>query len=293
MWLDQQLAAFDGDTLGTERSKVLGYQAILLLVIGAEYWVRAIPRWDTLTPFFLVSVPLASFLCVAALYRPIRRPAFALVALAHGTVIAREFPAAGNHAYLELLLCGLCTLIDPDEPDERRLFLRTVRYLVVLVFVYSGIQKAVHGYYFDGQFLAHSLWMETFRPVLALLMPADEYARLAAFSREVGDGPYAVRSTFFLLVSNGVWIVEILLGVLLVVRRTRTLAVFAAIAFVAAIEVAAREVFFGFIYTNSLLLFLPGDVHHRLVVPMAILLPVLIAVLALAHGGVIPMVRFH
>jgi hypothetical protein len=293
MWLDQRLAAFDGDTPGTERSKVLAYQAILLLIIGAEYWVRAIPRWDTLTPFFLVSVPLASLLCVAALHRRIRRPAFALVALAHGTVIVREFPAAGNHAYLELLLCLLCVLIDPDDADERRLFLRAVRYMVALIFVYSGIQKAVHGYYFQGQFLAHSLWVDSFRPVLALLMPADEYARLAAFSRAVGEGPYIVRSTFFVLLSNAVWIAEILLGVLLIVPRTRTLAVFASIAFVAGIEVAAREVFFGFVFVNSILLYLPGDVHRRLVVPMAVLLPLLIGILALAHAGIIPMVRYH
>lgn len=293
MWLDQQLAAFDGDIPGTERAKVLGYQAILLLVIGAEYWVRAIPRWETLTPFFLVSVPLASLLCVAGLHPRFRRWAFALLIVTHGTVIVQEFPAAGNHAYLELMLCALCTLIDPDEPDDCRLFLRAVRYVVVLIFVYSGIQKAWHGYYFGGHFLADSMWMETFRPVLGLLMPADEYARLLALDRNVGDGPIVVRSLFFVLVSNAVWIVEIALGLMLVVRRTRTLAVAASIAFVAGIEVAAREVFFGFIYVNSLLLFLPGAVHPRLIVPTAVLMPILIGVLALAHAGVLPMVSFH
>jgi len=293
MWLDQQLAAFDGDAPGTARGKVLGYQAVLLLIIGAEYWIRAIPRWETLTPFLLVSATLASLLCLAGLDLRVRRWAFALLVVTHGAVIAWEFPAAGNHAYLELLLCALCAFIDPDEPEESRLFLRAVRYVVVLIFVYSGIQKAVHGYYFQGHFLADAMWMETFRPVLALLMPENEFTRLAALDRNVGEGPYIVDSAFFVLVSNAVWIVEIVLGVMLVVRRTRTFAALASIAFVAGIEVAARELFFGFIYTNSLLLFLPGNVHRRLVVPTAVLMLVLIAVLALAHAGVLPMVRYH
>lgn len=290
--LDQTLGFLDGDP-ATERTTVLAFQSILLLVLGAEYWIRAIPRWEGLTPFFLVSVPLASLLCLAGLHLRVRRWAFLALVVTHGVVLAREFPATGNHAYLELMLCVLCALIDPERPEERRLFLRAVKWLALLVMFYSGLQKVVHGYYFRGLFLAHATWMESFRPLLGFLVGGDELARLVSYDRSVGDGPYFVDAPLLLLASNAVWIFEMGVTPFLVIRRTATLAVMACVAFLVLIETAARELCFGLIFTNALLLFLPRPIHHRLVWPTAILLLVLIVILVLAQAGVVPKVRYH
>jgi hypothetical protein len=70
-------------------------------------------------------------------------------------------------------------------------------------------------------------------------------------------GPYRVQNARFILMSNAVWIAEIVLPIGLVVRRTRTAAVVAALMFVVALQLGAREMGFAILFTNLLLLFAP------------------------------------
>jgi hypothetical protein len=66
----------------------------------------------------------------------------------------------------------LAAFLDPRRSEEQRLYLRSVRWLVCVTLFYSGVQKAVHGYYSRGQFLLYSLgatpWFAT---VFELLIP--------------------------------------------------------------------------------------------------------------------------
>lgn len=265
------------------------FELVLVLVVATEYWLRAVPKWGQLAPAYLGHLVAASLLCLAALRTAWRRVALGALAASHAVLVWHEFPAAGNHAYLEAIFLLLAALLAVDVEDEATTYAGAVRCLVVVVFFWSGVQKLVHGYWFDGQYLAFSLDSAGFRPVLGMLIPSDELARLATYRGEVGDGPYVVRSLPLRLVSNGTWLVELLLAPLLLWRRTRTVAALAGIVLVAAIEVGARELFFGLVFANAILLFLPGTVHRRLVIPVAALL----ALMALSRLGVLPAVVFH
>jgi hypothetical protein len=290
MFWSRALAILDGDEPGTLASKLRAYEIVFVAVLVTEYWARAIPKWGALSGIYVVSLALASVLGPLALWWPARRLAFAGLALTHVVVLWREFPAAGNHAYLELILCALAAFLDPRRTDEQTLYVRSVRWITCVVLFYGGVQKAVHGYYTRGQFLAYSLgatpWFGT---VFRLLMPADEFARLAAFKGQVGDGPYLVDHTAFVALSHVVYLIEIALVPLLLVLRTRVLGVLGAVAFVAAIEIGAREIFFGLVYVNMLLVFLPGDQHRKLIPAFAAVL----AVLMLSRLGVLPEMVFY
>ncbi len=89
--------------------------------------------------------------------------------------------------------------------------------------------------------------------------------------------------------SNAIYVIEIALVPLLVLRRTRAFAVCAAILFLVAIETAAREWFFGLISLNMLLLFCERDYNRRLVGVFAAAL----AGLLLMRWGVFPEVMFQ
>jgi hypothetical protein len=200
-----------------------------------------------------------------------------------------EFPVAGNHAYLELLLCALAALLDPAKTDEARLYVRAVRVMAVIILAYSGIQKLVHGHYRHGEYLAFSLGSASFRSVLRPILSGGEYDRLTTFTGVVGDGPYRVADWWFAAGSNATWVLEILLALLLCVRRTRRLAVVGAVVLLLAIEAAAREVFFGLVFANAILLFAPGSLH-RAVVPVA---GALLLVLVLSRFGLLPEITFY
>jgi len=289
MWLHEKLEFLDVDDEPVRLARIRAFELVFLLILLTEYWARAIPRWEGLAPNYVASLAIATLLCTAALWVPLRRLAFAGLALSHASVVWNEFPAAGNHAYLEVMLCTLCAGLDVRRRDDQVLFLRSVRWLVVLILFYSGVQKLVHGYWFRGEYLAFSLWIDTFRPVIEPLLAPDEYARLITFTRQPGDGPYLVDSLPLLVVSNGVYVAEMGVALLLLVPRARTLAVCAAMLLLLAIEVGARELFFGLIMVNALLLFPTVDASRRFVPLFAVVL----GYLMLVRVGLVPDMVFY
>jgi hypothetical protein len=106
---------------------------------------------------------------------------------------------------------------------------------------------------------------------------------------EIGDGPYRVESAALLLVSNAVYLTEIALAALLFVRRTRWVAVLVVLALLVAIEIGAREVFFGLVFASALLTFPRADVNRRLLPVVAALLTALL----LSRAGVLPEATFY
>jgi len=279
-------AFLDGDDPAVERRRADGFSRLFLIVFGTEYLIRAIPKWPGLPLAYTVSVVLVMALSAAGLRRDWRRAAFAGLAAVHVHVLWLEFPAAANHAYLELFFCLLGAALDVDDDTERRHFLRAARWLVCLVLFYSGLAKLVHGYWFHGEMLAYQLKFPYYRPVLGLLLPPAEYERLVAFSAHVGDGPYRVAALPFVLASNAVYLAEMGLAALLCVRRTRVLAAFLAVALLAAIEAGAREFFFGLVLTNALLLFTRRDTNTPAFWPAGAVLALLVLVRLGIFGSV-------
>lgn len=281
-WLEED----DADTLP---AKLAAFQVVLLLLLVTEYWCRALVRWQEIGPIYQLNLGAVTLLGLAGLWRPARRVAFLGIAVAQAIVVQQEFPATGNHAYLELVLCALSALLDLDVEADRRLYLRAVRWMVVVVFFFSGFQKLVHGYYFRGQYLAYSAWIESFRPVLRWLLPAGDLERFVSYGRATGAGPFLVRSPWFLMVSNGVYLAEMGAAVMLVVPRTRGLGLAIALFTIVGIELAAREVFFGLVFVNGLGTFLPRA-WNRWLLPPAI---AFLLVLLLVRAGVLPDATFY
>ena len=279
-------------------AQVVAFERIVVLVIGVEYWCRGLARWNDLSTAYLASLGAATALCLTALLTswrsfsraaPGRRAAFAALAAIHLFVLWNEFPAAGNHAYLEVMLLALTAFLDPRVATDRVLYVAAGRWLAIVILFYSGLQKLAHGYYFHAEYFAFSLWIESFRTVFQWLLPAEEYARLTAFTGQPGDGPYAVRGPLVVAIANLTWIAEMALAPALLWRRTRPFAVAAAVALIVAIELAAREAFFGLLYVNLILLFLERPWHSKLVAPVAALL----ALMLFVGIGWLPAVVFY
>jgi len=281
--------AADGDTLGSVPGKVRAFQIILSLVICTEYWVKALNAWDELVTVEFVALAGATLLAAVVVHGRWRRAGLAGFAVLQLAYICAHFPHTGNHRYLELVFLAVLAFLRDDEDDEVRLTLRSLRWMVIVVLFFSGVQKLVHGYYFRGQFLAYSMWRDWFRAALGPLLPAGDLERLTSYVVSVGDGPYLVSSPGFVAVSNAVWIVEITLAVFLVPRATRGVAWIATCLFVVATEAVAREFMFGIEFVAAITLFARGEVTRRMVVPVAMVLGLLV----LMRLGVLPEVLFN
>jgi hypothetical protein len=270
-------------------TKLRSYQVILALVVFTEYWTKALQSWALVETADVVALVAVSLLAAAVLHGDWTRTAFAGFALLQTWYVWTYFPLAGNHRYLELAIAVLFALLDDRNVEQRRLCLRALQWIFVVVLFYGGLQKLVHGYYFQGQFLSYSLWRVGFHAGLGWLLPAQELERLTSYAAAVGDGPYLVTSPVFLFVSNAVWIVEIALAVLLCVRATRPAAWVAGVLFVVGTEVVAREFMFGIEMVCAMLLFARTDLIRKTILPVSILL----AALVLMRAGLIPGFVFH
>ena len=209
---------------------------------------------------------------------PRRRAVFALLVVLQTWYLWTNFPHAGNHRYLELVLATLFAMLDEGNEAELRLLLRSVRGMVVVVLFYAGLHKLVHGYYFQGQFLVYSMWREGFQTALGPLLPAQQLG-----------GPYLASSPLVVGLSNAIWIAEIGLAILLVPRWTRTFAWIGTALLIVVTEAVARELMFGVEFLAAVLLFARADLVRPLLPPAALFLGVLV----LIRLGLLPEVLFH
>ena len=103
--------------------------------------------------------------------------------------IAITVPFTANHVFLEFLCLALLSVLDERDEREAELLLPAFRWLVGIFFFYTGLQKVLYGYYFDGQFLAYLAGTEDrFATVLGLIIPAEELAaRLQRLIGQIAD----------------------------------------------------------------------------------------------------------
>ena len=196
--------------------------------------------------------------CMGGLIPRIARGAIVLAAMLVAARIVLSFPFTANHVFLEFLVLVFFALLDVSKREQGNLLMLGVRWLTVVFFFYTGLQKLLYGRYFDGQFLGHSIaFDDRFAWLFKPMLPPAEFARLRAQAIVMeGAGPYSVDSALFLLISNGVYVFEMTAAVLLVLPRTRSFAAVAAIFFVVTIELGARELIFGAFMISLFLLFL-------------------------------------
>lgn len=257
------------DDRETHGSKLASFNFILLLTIAVHQVEDERLHWAGLI--------LACAL--VGLNERYRRGATAVVFSVLLVRYGFDFPSVANHSYLELLLLSLYLWIDSSKTEEKELFLQTCRWLTVIIFFYSGVQKLWYGEYFDGRYLVYLAGMaDRSRTAFEFFIPPEEMARLISYKREAGSGPFLIDSTIFKILSNSAWISEIVLSLLLLFRRTWPLALACAIFTVFVIEFIAREFIFGVLMVSMLFLFCQRDVNRRLLPVYIVFLAYLVAV---------------
>lgn len=244
-------------------SSLLVFRSLLLVHGSVRLWDRYLVEGGH--PLHLVMALTLSLAAVASASRRFAGAAiFAAVWSVGIEVVVTHGPA--NHVYAELLLLLLFAFLDPERDDEATLLLCALRWMVTLLLFWAGMQKLAYGTYFQGEFLSWMIaWRPAFADALGWILPAEELARLsAAGGVAIGSGPYRADSVWLVLASNAVWITELVLPVMLVVRRTRVIGAVLAVLFVLSVQLVAREVMFGLLYSQLVLLTLPGRSFRRI-----------------------------
>jgi hypothetical protein len=262
------LAAAGDDPFG----KLRAFELILLIHVSTRIWIWALRPYAAAGNAKLLAAVAVTALSLAALKRAWARPAVAVIALILFVKLIATFPAASNHSLLELLAIVLLASFDRRLAEERTLLLEALCWGVIIVFFSSGLQKVLYGTYFDAQFLGSFIALKSsFAQAFGLLVPAAEVSRLQSLPIREGAGPFAIDVPAIIVLSNAVYALEMVVPVFLLMGRTRTVAAAVAIVFTAALQTAARELLFGALFINLLLLF-PRRAVNWQVLPLFVLL---------------------
>lgn len=268
------MALAGDDQPQTRGSRLEAFQRVVLLTVVAELLVhRVLSPGSTFEQGAAAAAPvvlsdvlltLGFSLCLLLGFFPgSARPAGILAAVLAAFAALWYLPATANHSFLMVLCLFFAAAVDRDEPAEQDLALQALRWCWVIVFFTSGVQKLVYGLYFRGELLTYMIAHEdTFANLFGALIPVDELTRIRALA-ETG-GPYLSEWSPLALMSNMVWIFEIVAPVFLLLKPSRSVAAVLTLLFVAAIEFGARELFFGVMAVNLTLLFFRGDWIRRL-----------------------------
>lgn len=186
------------------------------------------------------------------------RLALVFAALFTGAKIALVFPGAANHMHLGFLALAFIAFAGLEDEAERTLALQACAALAIIVLFWSAIQKILHGLYFHGEYFAFTLTHSSRFGLLRAVLPADELAQLAALGEpRPGLGPFRLQSWVGLAISNGVYVAEFVAAGLLLYAPTRTVGFIFSVLIFSTIAGTTRELLFGSMMVNFLLLFAP------------------------------------
>lgn len=174
------------------------------------------------------------------------------------------FPSTANLSGLEFLSLLFLSIAQLEKSDDQQILVDALRFLVIWAMFFSGLQKVLHGTYFNGAYLGMLIANQgRFALPFYFVMPEGE---LSGLIDGPAAGPYKIVSPAVLGLSNLVYILEILAAILLIVPRFRKQGVVLSVALLVAIEVAAREYMFGMMVINLLCLFLDEKWSKRALV---------------------------
>jgi hypothetical protein len=288
LFIEREGETRTGGALEERRMRAFGL--IFFILYGSEILAKAAQRLDGagMAPVDWVEIGGISAGAVLLMRERWRQAGYGLVACVAIVRLGYGFPMSGNHAYLHATILGMLALFDPKEPEERAWQAGGLKWMLLVILFYSGLQKLLHGHYFRGEFFAYTISESaSFRHFMRWVLPAEEIDRIMRYGWETGSGPYRLYSPMGLFLSRAAFLGEILLPAIVFVKRTRSLGIIATALFIVGIELAARELFFGMIFLNMLLLFGPARLHLRLTWVFAALSVGLI----LSRAGILP--GFH
>lgn len=194
--------------------------------------------------------------------------------------VVSTFPTTANHGYATWLLSAFALWMLHMREWDRPAGLSLTRWLGVIIIVWSGAQKLLHGTYDHGEFLAYQVARHAgrFAGPLSVALPDAEMHRL--LSAQLSSKYFQFTSWQGLVLSVAIPCTECILGACLLHEKTRLTAAWISALMVLSIQLVAGEVTFAMVMLVVLATFYPPR-QMAAVVDVVALVIVISTILAL------------
>ncbi len=259
-FLSRSLARVGAEPEDRLDDRFAALRRFLVLVVAVESWNAL--RYRAYQDDLAIHTAIAGIqlVCLGAAWAgPGTRVATAVSAAGLAVGMGLTFPFNANHQAVQLLCLVALSLPGAGVPESRRDVLLAVRWFAVAILFWAGVQKLLWGLYIGGEFLAHRIAIDPgFAQVFGWVVSDAEIARLTGLEAADGAGPFRIDAWWFVAISNLSWIAEVAIAGALLHPHLRPWAWPAGLAFIFAVELAAREVLFGSLLAFLILLFQEG-----------------------------------
>ena len=143
-YIDWLLAVADEPDNTEQEARVRAFVLVLLLHTLSHLWLLTAELHQELVRTAIVTYALV-WLLVAFLIPQWTRVSVLGIVCLYWLLFSVAFPTVANHYGIELIFLTLVACFNLKQQEERRLFLQTARWLVVLILFASGVQKILYG----------------------------------------------------------------------------------------------------------------------------------------------------
>ena len=176
MWAERFLAVTGIDDPWIANARVSAFQRMFLAAVATGAWIE-LPLGNS-DPLVRTGPVLAVALSVVAaagwtprFARPAAITAFVLVLVKNSL----RFPILANHQYVEMLCLLFLVLFNRGDDDQEQALLQSLRWILLIGLLWSGLSKLTYGYYFRAEFFAAAIATEQrFAAFFRFLLPADD-----------------------------------------------------------------------------------------------------------------------
>lgn len=169
-----------------------------------------------------------------------------------------HFPFNSNHLIIEFIALIFIITCANRSNDHDKLLCQMLRWVLFIILFFSGIQKILYGTYFNGTYF---IYMARSTPsthwFFGLFLPIEQIKALKP------SDILLIKSPILMVISNGVYVLEILGSLLLLFPKCLKIAICTIFGVIVGIEMVAQEFLFGCLFLNLLLLHIPGDWNKR------------------------------
>jgi len=196
-----------------------------------------------------------------------------LIAIAIGLGVAIwgigfTLPMTPNHA-VALAVSFVFLLWDALENDTSYRASELIRWLAFTILFWSGLQKVLHGAYFNGTFFSTQLALGDRR--FAWMQSLCSASELQVLGNTPPSGPFVPGCRKITWMSSMVVCLEFAMGGLLLVPRLRSAAAGLAMIFLVFVQVVTKEITFALTMCSVLSVFLDKKTAERLCVLIVVI----------------------
>ena len=229
----------------TNSDKLFGFLGATVLIFSVEYIYRIFEQPALTIDERLFASIIGLVHVIAAVMIGLKLYPYVTLCV-HVSLLVANFVfyyyQYANHWFLHVWFVGGAILFLRSNPAKQLQLIGLYQFMFLTMLFWTGLQKLLHGAWFQAEFIYASIAGGDPRFEVLPYLVGDSHLidELKEMAQRTGSGPYRSDKLSLTLLSNSVWLLEVLLPVAMLVQRWRAFVLPCIVVFFVLMQVPLR-----------------------------------------------------